>query len=436
MIRFDVVVANRDRTQVFWQGWSSFKNFDIAQDRLVFLNTSADPKRELAICLYYIDYYGLKGCNFVFLVRRSWNSVFGMLADYTRLIGEDVLDAPKHTFFMQDHYVCKTDFVAGDTIPENGIIDFDAISNIFKTDNKLVVGNTRYGFRLCATVPEELTGKDFESYDDKNGFPKPGLPWIFMPGKLGSTLYEKYCCDHFIYYHGGFHIEGSKDLGINFDGVNFCCDPKYIVNHYMKDKSLYYASLGDYGDALVWEARIGNILYDQGLGFYELSRNISVKSTEELKKLDPNPGTLVDKSLWCYHYNSPLFYAIHNAGDIWPYKFKQTEAYFRYKAFCEKWRETMEHDVRIYLLYDSKPFAVNFKGVYRSDLPEIFVNHMVKNIDEIARYNSTLVRAILLYRFINRFLNRRLWNPFSKGLKFCLNLPNRVVGKIKRITNF
>lgn len=430
MIRFDIVVANRNRTQVFWQGWKNFKNFDIAKDRIVFLNTSADPMKELAICLYYIDHYGLKGCNFLFLMRRSWNSVFGMIADYTRLVGEDVLEAPMHAFFMQDHYVCKTDFVAGDTLGDDQYIDFNVISEVFKKDNKLVVGSTRHGFRLCASVPDELAGRDFETYEDNDRNPKPNLPWIFMPGKLGSILYEKYCCDHFIYYHGGYHIEGSQDICIDFDGLNFCCDPQYIVNHYKENKHLYSETLGDYGEALIWETRIGKILYDQGLGFHELSRNVTVKDTAELKRLDPNPGT-APSSLWCYHYSSPLFYALHYSEDVWPYKFKQTEAYFRYQKFCEEWKKTMEKDSKIYLIFDSKPYAANFKGEYRTDLPDLFVNKMEKSIKELSQYDVFAVRTELA----KRFYDRKIKTPIKNKYNAIMDLPGRILRKANRLLN-
>jgi len=431
MVRFDIVVANRDRTEVFWKGWSSFKNFDVKQDRIVFLNTSHDPMRELAICRYYLDLYGISECNFVFLVRRSWNSVFGMIADYTRLVGEGVMTPANYAFFMQDHYVCKTEFVAGDTLPENAFLDFDEMNALFKTDQKLVMSSGKYGFRLISAVPEELSGKDFESYDGLDGLPKEGLPWIFMPGKLGSILNEKYSTDHFIYYHGGYHIKGATDIGIAFDGLNFCCDPKYIVNHYQKNKHLYFAGMGDYGEALVWEARIGKILYDQGLGFYELSRKVMVKNTEELKKLDPNPGTVVDKTLWNYFYTSPLFYAFHHGDDVWPYRKKKTEAYDRYQTYCDQYEKIRENELRIFLIYDSEPGAVNFNGHYRTDLPELFVNKMLKSATDLEKYSPLAVKSVLLYRRVQR----GFWNPLKKRFLNLFIFPKRVIRKLKRMLN-
>ena len=430
MIRFDIAVANRNRTEVFWQGWKNIKNFDPSLDRIVFFDTSDNPTRELAICLHYLNLYGLKNHNFIFLRRRSWFYNTGMILDYTRLVSAEILEAPQYTYFMQDHYISKTDFVAGDSIPENGFLDFNLMDEIFKRNLKTVIGCSRHGFRLNAAVPEELSGKDFESYEDENGIAKPDLPWIFVPGKLGSLTNEKYSSDHFIYYHAGYHIKGAKDLGINFDGCNFCCDPKYIVNHYQKNKSLYTEGTSDYGAMLVWEMRIGQLLYDQGLGFYELSRGVSIKNTEELKKLQPDPSSL-GSSLWCYQYTSPLFHAIHKSDDVFRYTFKQTEAYYRYQEYSEKCKKGIEYDSRIYLLYDSQSNATNFKGCYPDDRTELFVNRMVKTPEELAVYNKTSIKIVLIYRY---FL-RRIRMPFAKKVKTILGLPKRVIAKIKRMNS-
>ena len=354
MTRFDIVVANRNRSEVFWEGFSNIENFDVHLDRIVFMDCSDDSLKELSKCLLFLDQCGLRDCNFVFIRRRNWAMNQGTLIDYTRLIGEGVLDPPRYAFFMQDHYVNKALYVKGDTIPDHLRIDLDHIYGLLAANNKLVVFAARFGFRLCASVPEEYCGKDYASYDD---FANP--PWCWVDGALGSIIDGKYCCDHFIYCDAG-HLPGSHDICIAIDGCNLCVDPRYFVSHYRQHVKMYTAGLGDYTDALVWETRISKILYDQGLGFHELNSKVCCCKTEELRRLQPDPDS---SKLWCYFYNSPLFYWVLGR-DIWHYDFKITDAYFRYAQHCVNYRNLADKDTTMVLLYDSRDSAENFKGSY------------------------------------------------------------------------
>ena len=431
MVRFDIAVANRNRSEVFWQGWPTFRNFSIKHDRLVILDASDDPARELAICKHYIRHYGLDGINFVFLRRRAWNYSLGMIADYTRLIGEGILTAPEHTFFMQDHYVCTTECVASDTIPEGGVLDLNEIQSLFEKEPKLVVSSTRVGFRICASVPYEIAGKDGESYDGRTD-----IPWIIPRGKLGSIVGGKYMVDHFIYYDGGNDLPGSTDQCLAFDGANFCVDPRYIVSHYLKNKELYSEGIGDYGDAVMWETRIGKVLYDQGLSYYELSRGRMIRSIEELKSLQPKPNWRhLITNLWSYLYNAPLFFSAHKGEDVREYPFRQTDAYRRYQAFCAQWRKTMNHDTTIYLLYDSKKDASNFGGAYPAPVKSLFERTPLPTDQDgaVPGYADSRVKGIVRARARRRLLERRVATPISEGMQYCREFPGRVVRKLKRM---
>lgn len=348
MIRFDIVVANYNKADVFWEGFSNLKNFDPLLDRVVFLDCSNNSLHELAVCQHYINALGINGCNFVFIKRRNWLLNPGAQLDYVRLVAEGKLAKPLHAFFMQDHYLNKQRLVKGDTIPESVILDLDHISDILLQNNKLAVSATRYGFRLCASVPEELCGEDYACYDDSYNY-----PWLFVDCRqpIGSIIGGKYCNDHFIYYNGCLHMPGSKDICLVIDGSNFCVDPIYYINHYNQHKAMYSGGIGDYGEGLTWEARLSKILTDQGVGFYELSRSVCFWSPEELKSAQPDPDPA---KLWCYFYNSPLFYWIHAGHDIWPYRFKNTDAYLRYAQYCIEFRKSIDPNKSFQILYDPK----------------------------------------------------------------------------------
>jgi len=355
MTRFDIVVANRNKAEIFWQGFFTINNFDPLLDRIVFMDCSDNYMDELSKCMYYIKKYELMNINFLFLKRRNWIMNQGAMLDYVRLLGEGILEYPMYAFFMQDHYINKQALVKGDTIPDDVTLDLDNIYDILSVNNdKLVVTATRYGFRICASVPEEYCGDDYGLYDDRTDY-----KWCWVSGKLGSVINGKYCCDHFIYYNAS-HLKGSQDICIAVDGSNFCVNPKYYVSHYKSNKKLYSGGLGDYTDALIWETRLSKILYDQGLGFYDLTRNVCFQNTEELKKAQPDPDST---KLWCYFYNSPLFYWILGR-DIWHYDFKLTDAYFRYAQYCINQRKLANTDTTLRLLYDSRESVENFKGEY------------------------------------------------------------------------
>lgn len=350
MIRFDLAVANYNKAAIFWEGFANVQNFDPVLDRVVFLDCSNDPNAELATCLHYLQRYGLNEANFVFIKRRNWLLNPGAMLDYVRLVGEGYLKAPLHTYFMQDHFINKTMLVKGDTIPDETVLDLDRISSLLLEDNTLAVCATRYGFRLCASVPEEQCGENYVPCDTLQQH-----LWLLLDhaAPRDAIINGKYCNDHFIYYDGSFHMEGSQDICLVVDGCNICVDPKYYVNHYLENKGLYSRGIGDYGDGLTWEARLSKILADQGVGFYELSRNVCVRSPEELKKLQPDPDY---RKLWCYFYNSPLFYWIHGQ-DIWPYHFKNNEAYLRYAEFCVNHLKKVDSNDSLQVIYDPKTFV-------------------------------------------------------------------------------
>jgi hypothetical protein len=286
---------NRNKSELFWKSLNNLINFDPVLDRLIFLDCSDNPTAEGIKCINFMNSMHLKLSNILFIKRRNWCMNQGGIMDYVRLVGEGVLEKPLHTFFMQDHFLNKEECVKGDTIPEQLTIDLDAISSLLLNNPKTVVFAARYGFRVCATVPSQFCGNDFNRQSENISL------LVDNSKKLGEIINGKYCNDLYIYYNGQYHINGSEDLWLAIDGSNFCLDPQWLIQHYKKNKKLYTEGLGDYTDALVWEARFGKIFTDQKIAFHELSRNITVHSPAELKEMQQDPDS---SKLWCYFYNS------------------------------------------------------------------------------------------------------------------------------------
>jgi len=391
VIRFDIVVINRNKSNVFWEGFSNLNNFDPLLDRIIFIDCSDDPANELSICIDYM--YRLKFTikNFIMIKRRNWCMNQGGIMDYTRLVAEGAIKKPVHTFFLQDHFLNKKKYVKGDTIPENITIDLDLISNVLLNDPDKVVFAARYGYRLCATVPDNLCGKDYDSSDDRISL------LVDKSKAVGSMINGKYCNDYYIYYHGQYHLDGSQDICFAIDGSNFCLNPDFLIRDYKSRREMYLYGLGDYSDALVWEARFGKILADQGAVFHELSRNVTFRTPQDLKAVqaDPDPS-----KLWCYFYNSPLFYwAI--GKDIWPYDFKFNDSYFRYAAYCIEQRSSRVEDLSMKVLYDPSGFVSRTASEANSKLPLSWCEDYCRIPGKPSHPDSMLVGKIKKYFYNN-----------------------------------
>jgi len=116
-IRFDIVVANKDRVEVFFESLENLKNFDFLRDRIIFMDCSDDLQYRKFV--NYVEKLGLSKLRFYFYKRRNWNFNHGAQLDYIRLVGEGVIKKPRFTFFMQDHYLNTKNFIKGDSLPDD-----------------------------------------------------------------------------------------------------------------------------------------------------------------------------------------------------------------------------------------------------------------------------------------------------------------------------
>lgn len=286
MKRFDLVVANCNRCELFWESIVNLEDFDVTNDRIVFMDCSDKPYEQLSKSLAFIESLNLSGLSFSFYHRRNWNWNHGAQLDYLRLIGERKIESPSYVFFMQDHYLNTAKCVSGDTIPSNHRINLSEVENILN-ERPRVYFCSRYGFRVSASVPEV--------------------------GKYISVSYGVYNSDHH---------DGSHDVSFVIDGGNFAVNPEFYIRHYQRNKRLYTAGNGCYSFCHVWETRLSKILYDQNLSFYEGSRNEEFSSVSELKsKYSINTG------YWEYFYHFPLAYFLYGS-DITRYSLLDIRVYF------------------------------------------------------------------------------------------------------------
>lgn len=285
--RFDLVIANTDRCEAFWEAFDSLKNFDSKHDRIIFMDCSVNPHRELTKCLKFIKQLGLQSAQFYFLKRRNWNLNHGAQLDYVRLICENKLEKPKYTYFMQEHYLNKKILIKGDSIPSNEIIDLDEIERLLLHNQNTVFFCARNGFRVSSGVADI---KGFLKYKGKKDI---------------NTL----------------HLKDSIDISFEIDGGNFCLDISHYMNHYKKNKNIYTDGNGCIHFCGAWEVRLSKILYDQGMLFFEKHRNIQFQTINQMKTKYPDPG-----NIWSYVYLRPQANFLYGK-DLFPYPFKFCREY-------------------------------------------------------------------------------------------------------------
>lgn len=279
MIRFDLVIATMGRSELFWDAWENLKNFDQDQDRIIFFDCSPDPQQELEKCRRYLKKLGLNRTKFCLYHRRNWTFNQGCQLDYIRLIGDNRLEQPKLTFFLQDHYLNKLMTVRGDTIPDDEVIDLKQVISYFEKHPDTVYFSSRVGFRLATSVPdvEEFLEQDYAEYN--------------------RTTHR-----------------GSVDISFVVDGSNYIVDPGYYLRDYRQHPSLYWRGNGSYNFAHVWETRICQILYEQNLSFYDDHRKLAFRNAQELKRKFPAQG-----DVWHYFHHMPQAYIFYGR-DLWRYQ--------------------------------------------------------------------------------------------------------------------
>jgi hypothetical protein len=263
-IRFDIVVSNYEKIDLFLDNISKIKNFDRNLDRIVIMDCSDDPSRELeklANFKFFSEY------KFIFFSRRNWNLNHGAQLDYVWLINNNAISQSQYIFFMQEHYLNTEILVKSDTIPDGQILDLHLIEGRFNKDPRQVVFNSRFGFRVSA-MP---TYTPFDDYKNMECFP----------------------------------------ISFVVDGGNFFIVSEYLQAYFKNREYLIKQGNGRYSFCHVWETRLTKIFYEDGFSFFELSRGLSFSTIGELLNVYPEPC-----DVWRYAYQSKQAWLLYGRDSF------------------------------------------------------------------------------------------------------------------------
>ena len=206
------------------------------------------------------------GVNLFFIHRRNWADNCGTQLDYFRSLLDGLIPMPEYCTFMQEHYLDLERFVNVDTIPEETAYDLDQVEAQFKSD--LDVGCvilSRLGIRISTSNPD-LSGR-FVGGDGSE----------ILPNAVRRHLFP--------------------------DGGNFACRPRLYTDYFARHRSQLTAGNGSYGFGLVWEPRMGQILYDQGITWLDLHRDAKYRTIADVDDIEQSRGEKISM-LWydCRHY--------------------------------------------------------------------------------------------------------------------------------------
>jgi len=278
--RFHIVVSNHQRIQSFVDNFPKIMGFNPAEDSILIFDCSPENawKEQLTITDRLCK-SGLKwNKNLFFIRRRNWGMNIGGQMDYVRVIRDKLIEAPKFSAFMQEHYLDIANFVKEDTLPENTDYNLDQIAEKFESDNQLgCIFHARYGVRVAISDPIIESKREF--FGD------------------GDTL-----------------IKGAVRRGFLVDGGNFIVRPEMYVKWFDTNPKYLTSGDGSYGFTIVWEARLGQILYDQRIKWCDLSRNLEYSSIAELDALENSLSKKISK-LW---YDNRVWY-FYYGRDQWKY---------------------------------------------------------------------------------------------------------------------
>ena len=218
------------------------------------------------------------GENLHFIRRRNWNMNLGAQLDYFRCLLDERIPTPAYAAFMQEHHLDPDRFVKEDTIPDGAVYDLDLIEAEFQSDpNVGCVFLARYGMRVSASNPVNERGKDF-------------------------------CGD------GTELLPRARRRCFCIDGGNFIVRPQLYLDWFSAHPGSLTRGDGSYGCALVWEVRLGKILYDQRIEWVDLRRHLTYSTIEQLDVIEESLAQKVSM-LW---YDSRV-YSLFYGSDVQSY---------------------------------------------------------------------------------------------------------------------
>jgi hypothetical protein len=291
--RFHIVVANFEQITNFVDNFKNIHGFDPDQDSIYILDSSQESAvqsemvRANRLCSHGLEWEK----NLFFIKRRNWGVNHGAQLDYFRAVLEGMIQPPQLVAFMQEHYLDLDIFVKEDTLPKDAVYDLNQIAHKFEDDQQIGCGfHSRYGIRVSISNPVTDDVKEFFGDGDK--------------------LLDKAVRRSFL-----------------IDGGNFVVRPELYLRWFAAHRKYLIAGDGSYGFSHVWEARLGQILYDQNIKWCDFYRELEYTTISDLDEIERESGRKVSK-LWYDHRIWYFFYG-RDLKSYWPLPLRSFIKYFR-----------------------------------------------------------------------------------------------------------
>ena len=280
--RIHLVVANYQRLSCFVENFEKVDGFNPEVDSVYIFDCSPEFnwRSELILAQTLCKHGLVWNKNIFFIRRRNWCVNHGAQLDYFRAILDGLISPPRVVAFMQEHFLDLKTLVKEDTIPEHTVYNVDRIVEKFESDPQVgCVFHTRYGVRVATSNPVIDNNKEFFGDSD-------------------------------------VLLDRSTRRGFLIDGGNFIVRPDLYLRWFAAHPGYLTAGDGSYGFSHVWEARLGQILYDQKIKWCDLDRNLEYTTITELDLLEKNLSNKVSK-LWYDHRIWYFFYG-RDQQVYWP----------------------------------------------------------------------------------------------------------------------
>lgn len=291
MNRFHIVVPNYQRLQSFVENFHKISGINTRLDAIFIFDCTPENvwEEQLAIADRLRTYDLEWNRNLFFIRRRNWGVNHGAQLDYFRAILDGLIQTPRFVAFMQEHFLDLKNYVKEDTIPEHSRYDLSAIAKKFESDPQIGCAfHARNGVRVSTSNPVTDSAKEF--FGD------------------GEVL-----------------LEGATRRGFLIDGGNFIVRPELYLRWFSAHLRFLTDGDGGYGFSHVWEARLGQILYDQKIKWCDLSRNLEYTTIAELDELQKSLSQKISK-LW---YDNRVWY-FYYGKDQWKYPPLPLKSMLRY----------------------------------------------------------------------------------------------------------
>ena len=102
-------------------------------------------------------------------------------------------------------------------------------------------------------------------------------------------------------------VPKAKRTTLFVDGGNFIARPQLYLSWFKAHPRYLTQGDGSFPFCIVWETRMGKILYDQGIKWVDMYRDIEYSTIEYLDAIEASCGEKVsmlwyDNRVWCFFY--------------------------------------------------------------------------------------------------------------------------------------